>query len=147
MKTGRIKNVIDKIRGDREFFGWIAAIVIGTITALGWFSANFVTTAKAEEMMKVAQSADDVLAAEIKGLAISVKESNQLLALHMAKGDLDDVVDKISNNRTQTFNLTQFVRVNGSDDQTDIRLQELEIELEALKIQRGCIINHNPLCD
>jgi uncharacterized protein involved in exopolysaccharide biosynthesis len=143
----RILKVIDKIRGDKEFFGWIAAIVIGTITALGWFSANFVTTARAEEMMKVAKTADDLLAGEIKGLAISVKESNKLLAVHMAKGDLNDVMLQIKDNQTQTFNIGQFTRVNGMDSQSEARLQQLESELDALEIKRGCIITKNPLCD
>ena len=145
--TGRIKSVIDKIRGDKEFFGWIAAIVIGTITALGWFSANFVTTVKAEEMMKVAKDADNQLASEIKDLATSVKKSNELLSVHMAQGELDSVMLQIKDNKTQTFNVNQFTRVNGMDSQSEKRLQDLKTELEALEIKRGCIINKNPLCD
>ena len=138
---------MDRIRGDKEFFSWIAGIVIGTIAALGWFSANFVTTVKAEEMMQKTQAADISLAQEIKSLAQSVKDSNDQLSVHIAKGELDNVSLKITENKTQQFNIGQFVRVNGSDSQSDLRLQELENELSALEIQRGCIINNNPLCD
>ena len=145
--AARIKNVMDRIRGDKEFFSWIAGIVIGTIAALGWFSANFVTTVKAEEMMQKTQAADISLAQEIKSLAQSVKDSNRQLTVHIEKGELDNVSLRISENKTQTFNINQFTRVNGSDSQSELRLQELENELEDLEIKRGCIISRNELCD
>jgi hypothetical protein len=153
-----VRKVIDKIRGDREFFGWIGAIVIGTISALGWMSSNFMTVAKAEQMMdkvKVADAelardikvADSQLADGIKQLAAEVGESNTLLTIHMSKHELDSVMGKISENKNQQFNIQQFTRVNGMDSQSELRLQELANELEALEIQRTCILTNNPLCD
>jgi uncharacterized Fe-S center protein len=147
MKTGRIKNVIDKIRSDKEFFGWIAAIVIGTITALGWFSANFVTTVKAEEMMKNTKNADAAIIREIKDLTVEVVKSNKSIKTHLSSHDLQAVLDRLRETETQMFNIRQFTRVNGSDAQSEERLRNLENDLKHLTLKRDCIINDNPLCD
>lgn len=147
MSNRGMSNVIDKIRGNREVLGWIAGIVIGTVAVLGWMSTNFITTAKGEEMMANAQDADAVLAEEVKDLAKSVKASNDMLSVHLAQGELQAVMDKIDNNQTQQFNITQFARVNGMDDQAEARLEQLKRELSPLQIKRDCIINKNPLCD
>ena len=52
MNTGRIAGLIDKLRGDKEFFGLVATIVFATISVLAWANANFVTAAKAEQMIQ-----------------------------------------------------------------------------------------------
>jgi len=142
-----MSNVIDKIRSNRDVLGWIAGIVLGTVAVLGWMSTNFITTAKGEEMMANAQDADAVLAKEVKDLAESVKASNQMLSVHLAQGELNDVMDRIDNNKTQQFNISQFTRVNGMDSQSEVRLERLKNELVELEIKRGCIIDNNPLCD
>ena len=117
--SNRIINVIDKIRGDKEFFTWIGGIILGTVTALGWMSANFMTTAKAEQMMDKVKTADAELARDIrvadsqladgiKQLAAEVGESNTLLTIHMSKHELDSVMTKISENKNQQFNIKLF---------------------------------------
>ena len=130
----------ENIKSNKEFFGWLAGIVVATVLTIGWLSTTFVTTAKAEETSKEIRQ-------EIKVLAIEVKASNRALTTHMDKQDLNIVVNKISYNKTQTFNIKQFTRVNGLDSQSEARLLELEGELEGLVIKRGCIIAKNPLCN
>ena len=147
MTKNRIQTVMDKIRGDREFFSWIGGIVIATIMALTWFSANFATTARAEEIVNISKAGDDALAKEIRVLTVSVQKSNKLLSIHMEKGELDNVMQQIKDNQTQTFNIGQFTRVNGMDSQSEARLQQLESELGLLELKRDCIITINPLCN
>ena len=144
---GKYRQMIDKVSSPKEFFGLVAGIVVSTVTILTWASVNFVTAAKAEEMMKEARGADSALAIEIKNLATDIKESNNLIQVHLGKHDLDSVLDRIRENETQTFNIKQFTRVNGSDNQSEARMQQLEIERDALLLKRDCIINNNPLCD
>ncbi len=83
MTFTRIKTLMDNLRGNKEFFGWIIAIVVATVGAMGWFSQNFVTIARGSEMMSRVQSADIRLTEEIKALAGEVKASNSLLMTHM----------------------------------------------------------------
>ena len=49
--------------------------------------------------------------------------------------------------RSLTFNLEQFTRVNGSDTQSNARMQQLELELSDLELKKDCILTNNPLCD
>ena len=126
---------------------WMIGIVIGTIAVLGWFSTNFVTTAKGEEMMGKAQAEDRKLSEQITELAVEVKASNELLMIHMDKGRLDGIMTAIRTNETQAYNNSQFVSVNGENERTRARARQLKAEHEDLELRKSCIINNNPLCD
>ena len=137
----------EKLSNPREFLTLVAAIAIATISLLAWANATFIPTAKGAEMMKETKAADAVLSAQIVGLTKEVKQSNELLSIHLKQGELDSVLDRIRENDTQQFNIQQFVRVNGSDVQSTERLRDLENEMDDLELKRDCIITNNPLCD
>lgn len=144
---GMYKDMVDKIGSPRDYLKWVAAIVVATVGAIAWANANYVTTAQGNQIRAEVKRADDELAKEIRSLAAQVQKSNDLVLVHMDKHELDTVLTRIRENETQTFNLQQFIRVNGSDSQTAIRMQKLKTELKDLEFKKGCIINHIPLCD
>jgi hypothetical protein len=145
--TKGVQIVTDTIKGQKELIGSIIAVVVMTITAWGWASSEFVTTAKAKEMMTKAQHADIELSEQIVELSKDIKASNALLLVHIDRYTLDNVKGEIKANQSQTFALQQFIRVNGSDNQSENRLQQLKTERGDLELKKSCIINHNPLCD
>ena len=158
MTTGRMQTVIDMVRNQKEFLSVIAAIVVGVIGSLSWATANFVTVARGETMMEKTQAADveimrqtaerdAALSKQITALTEQVVESNDIMLTHIDRYTLDSVKSEIRTNQSETFQLQQFIRVNGSDNQSEIRKQQLKTDLEELQLKKSCIINHNPLCD
>ena len=131
----------------QKLIKWMIGLVIGTIAVLGWFSTNFVTTAKGEEMMGKAKAADVELADQITLLANEVKASNELLMIHMDQGRLESIKTQLRTNETEQFNTQQFVSVNGDNERTRARTRQLKAEHEDLELIKTCIINKNPVCD
>jgi len=137
MNLTRIKKTMENIRGT---LAWVASISVGTILAFIWLQTNFVTNAQGREMMEKTLSADASLAEE-------VKESNDLLRLHIQKSELKDVLSQIKMNEAQVFQIEQWTATNGKNEQATARLRRLKTEHRALILKRDCIINKNPLCD
>ena len=144
---GKYTKMANTLSNPREFFTLVGSIVIATIGVLAWANTSFVSTAKGVEMMDEAKEADSVLTERIVVLTQEVQQSNQMLSIHLKQGELDSVLDRIRENDTQQFNIGQFVRVNGSDDQSTKRLRDLENEMKDLELKKTCIITNNPLCD
>jgi hypothetical protein len=142
-----VQTVVDTIKTQKELIGSIIAVVVMTVGAWGWASSEFVTTAKAQEMMKNTKDADTAISHQILELSEQVKTSNDLLLVHIDRYTLDNVKGEIKTNQSETFALQQFIRVNGSDNQSENRLQQLKTERGDLELKKSCIINHNPLCD
>jgi hypothetical protein len=142
-----VQTVVNAIKTQKELFGSIIAVVVMTVGAWSWASSEFVTTAKATEMMKNTKDADTAISHQILELSEQVKTSNDLLLVHIDRYTLDNVKGEIKTNQAQTFALQQFIRVNGSDNQSENRLQQLKTERGDLELKKSCIINHNPLCD
>ena len=147
MTFTRIKTLMDNLRGNKEFFGWIIAIVVATVGAMGWFSQNFITIARGSEMMSRVQSADIRLTEEIKALAGEVKASNSLLMTHMEKEKLNTVMLEIRRTEAEIFQIEQSIAANGTNTQAAERLRLLKADYKDLELKRDCIINKNPLCD
>ena len=82
----------DNINNPQQFVKWIATIVVATITIIAWFSTQFITTARGEEMMAKAQEEDTKLSMQIAQLASEVKTSNSLLLIHLDKESLNIVL-------------------------------------------------------
>jgi hypothetical protein len=142
-----VQTVVNAIKTQKELFGSIIAVVVMTVGAWSWASSEFVTTAKATEMMKNTKDADTAISHQILELSEQVKTSNDLLLVHIDRYTLDNVKGEIKTNQSETFALQQFIRVNGSDNQSENRLQQLKTERGDLELKKSCIINHNPLCD
>jgi len=147
MTFTRIKTLMDNLRGNKEFFGWIIAIVVATVGAMGWFSQNFITIARGSEMMSRVQNADIRLTEEIKALAGEVKASNSLLMTHMEKEKLNTVMLEIRRTEAEIFQIEQSIAANGTNTQAAERLRLLKADYKDLELKRDCIINKNPLCD
>ena len=147
--------IAEHLRSEIKMYVWIVIILGGL---LGWMHTEFVSTSMGEVMMTKTQhaikenadsrqEADEVLANEVKTLAKQVMASNSLLMLHIDKERFKSVTDDIKDVEQEIFNLQQFVRVNGSNEQTTTRLRDLEADHEDLILRRTCIINNNPMCD
>lgn len=150
--------MVEFIRQQKEVFGVVIMIIVGTISALAWASSNFVTNARGEVMMErtlaadakiLAQTSasDNTLLKQLTTLSDKIETSNELLLTHIERYSLDKIRTEIRTNKSETFALQQFVRVNGSDAQSEARLQQLKTELSELELKKTCTINHNPLCD
>lgn len=137
----------DQLQDPQKLFRWMIAIVIATVGGMGYFSTNFVTTAKGEEMMNKALDADTELSRQIAELATEVRDSNGLLLIHMEKERLSSILTEIRRNETEVFQITQFVSVNGDNERTRARIRQLKQEHEDLELRKTCLINNNPLCD
>lgn len=143
----RISRVIDNIKENRDFFGWIVGVAIGTVGLMGWFSTNFVTVAAGKEISEGARQADVVLGEQIKSLTEEVKESNAMLMAHMEKEKLNTVLSDIRRNEAEVFQIKQFVGANGTNAQAEARLRQLDTERSDLMMKRDCILNGNRLCN
>ena len=137
----------DNLKDPQVLVKGISAIVVATVVVIAWFSTQFITTAKGEEMMKKAKDADNQLSAQIAELGIQMKASNQILLIHLDKESLNSVILALRNNDSEQFQIQQFVSVNGNNAQATSRLRDLKAEHEDLEMRRSCIINKNPLCD
>lgn len=148
MKLNRMYTVMaDNINNPQVFVKWMAAIVVATITVIAWFSTQFITTAKGNEMMEKTQQADAELSEQIALLGEEMKASNRLLSIHLDKESLNAVILAIRNNDSEQFQIQQFTSVNGTNAQATSRLRDLKAEHDDLVMKKNCIITKNPLCD
>jgi hypothetical protein len=137
----------EQYQDPQKLFKWMIAIVVATVVTMAWFSSNFVTVARGEEMMGKAQEADSELSEQITLLATEVKASNNLLMVHMDKERLGSIITEMRRNETEVFQIQQFVSVNGDNEQSRGRIRQLNAEHEDLELRKTCLINNNPLCD
>ena len=154
LKQGYTK-VVEHIRSELKIYAGIAVAVVGLIA---WMQTEFITTAKGKEMMANTQAelaenvtnrvaADKALADQVSVLAVEVKTSNSLLMLHIDKERFSSIATDIRRNEQDVFNIEQFVRVNGPNEQATAQLRSLKAEHEDLILRRDCILNNNKLCD
>ncbi len=143
--------MIAKLKSQKEIAGLVVFVIVSTVGALAWATSNFITSASAQvthsQMKAESARADKVVSNQILALTKEVKESNGLLLVHLDRYSLDKVKSDIKTNKSETFSLEQFIRINGLDSQSDLRLQSLTFELGDLELKKTCIINNNPLCD
>lgn len=150
--------MIDRIRNQKEIVLAVLFVITSTVAVLAWAANNFVTVARGEVMMERTLSADteilketkrrdDEITKQLKDLSDSIDNSNELLLTHIERYSLDSVKAQIKTTESNLFQLEQWVKVNSSDQQSEIRRQQLQTELKALELKKTCIINHNPLCD
>jgi hypothetical protein len=148
MNLQQVKSAMaDQYQDPQKLFKWMIAIVVATVVTMAWFSSNFVTVARGEEMMGKAQEADSELSEQITLLAGEVKMSNNLLMVHMDKERLGSIITEMRRNETEVFQIQQFVSVNGDNEQSRGRIRQLNAEHEDLELRKTCLINNNPLCD
>lgn len=129
----------------------IIATVIATVGAISWANSQYVPAEKAEvthaEILQKSSAGDIEIKKKLDDVERELMKQNELMNDHIDRWKLDNVKNLIRTNRTETFNLEQFIRVNGSDTQSEKRLQSLKSELVELEVKRNCMINRNPLCD
>ena len=137
MKQGYRVMVTDHIRNEYKFY---VSLVAGTLLAYGWVSTQFLTTAQA-------QVTHDQISKEISQVGEQQKKLSVLLETLVSKQSLSNVQIEIKTNESEQFQVSQFMRVNGSDPQSERRLQQLKAERNDLEIRRNCIISKNPICE
>ena len=124
--------VIDYI-GDRRVP--LALVVIGIAATIGvheWADVHYMP-------FSLAQAGD-------KALAKQIEANSQLLRGHIDVYELNENKKAIRLVQDQQFTLVQFEKVNGANDMTIKRAEELRRELVDLQDKKTCLLNGNDNC-
>jgi len=136
--------VIQTINDARAVWTFIALIIAGVVGAVGWVYTEFPTAMAMEtthqQIVKEMNAVHEKQAAEMSTIRNMLKEKIQ-------SDKLDTVNLAIKNNDAEQFQIEQWMKVNGSDQQSQKRLKTLKTEREELVIRRNCVISGNRVCE
>lgn len=151
MLKGLYSKVTQSVNTPQAFLAFVASILIAGWGAWQWANANFISTASAdvthEEIIETGAAADEEISRTLDELTEKVEQGNALMRVHMGKHSLESATEQIERLESDLWHLNQFIRINGSDPQSDIRLHRLTTSLKEQELRRECILANNPLCD
>lgn len=139
---------------------WHVVVAFFSVAAyiIGWMMINLQTTQAAEtshqdiikQMTAVHEEIKDEQfkqSHQLEDQSKQIKDLTNLLKTKISQDNLSQVNADIRANDAETFQLQQWIKVNGEDAQSAKRLNNLKIEREELVVKRNCIINGNGMCN
>ena len=156
MKTEVIQQgfavMIDHIKEElKVYVGIVFSTVVVLTGVIAWASEKFPSVEYVDmshvQMVAERMAADEKLTQGLAALESNQDSTNRLLSTMISKQDLAAVKSNLKSNESDMFQVEQFMRVNGFDERSEKRAQQLKSEHAELLLRQNCIISGNAVCN
>lgn len=118
----------------------LALVLAAGFTARQYADENYVP-------QKEAAATHREIMSQVSQTQQQIEGTQKILQEHIRKYELESVKSDIRNVEDQQFQLEQFISINGVNQMTSKRKDELRRRLKDLEEKKNCIINGRPLCE
>lgn len=117
--------IMEYIGKQRVPIGWVVAVIVGLFMAHQWADMHFITSAKGAETDKQ--------------MIAMIEENGTLIRDHLVEYDRNELAKEIKRVKNQQYEVKQFVAVNGPNELSNDRAEELRNELAELVAIQSCM--------